>query len=131
MQPPPAAVVAEAAGGAGQAPVGRGQHGRTLRRAAERERLTRADAPGLRLIHHDQQHRPGPSSQGHGRFTAPARQQAGAGELPGEVADVGVRHGRSGGRVPRYGGQGWMAAPLARSWGGLPISASAGPPARS
>jgi len=38
-----------------------------------------------------------------------------------------------GGRVRerRDDGQGWMAVPLVRSWGGLPISASAGPPARS
>ena len=210
MQPPPAVVVAEAAGGAdrprsaagstaeqsGERPNVNGSPGRTPRSAPH---TSRSAAPA------------GPSSQGHGRFTAPARQQgrpgpaeqqrrirrapgwpvirrggpggagAAASRQPAWAAPSGSRPGgaiglaptadamcppgaarascpagspaparrcrlirparpggkerrdlrAAGGVPPRYGGQGQMAAPLARSWGGLPISASAGPPARS
>jgi hypothetical protein len=70
-----------------------------------------------------------------------------ADKLPGEVAGAGAqRPPDPGSRLLRQAGQRaarrrvgerrddgrrWMAALRARSWGGLPISASAGPPARS
>ena len=72
----------------------------------------------------------------------PARGAAGPGGLPPRAAGAscGPRPGGRGRRDLRVAGgvrerrddgQGQMAAPLARIWGGLPISASAGPPARS
>jgi hypothetical protein len=68
-QPPRPVAEAEAPRVPGHPPVGSRQDRRAPPIAAKRERRARAHAPGLRLVHHYQQHRPGLSLRGHRRST--------------------------------------------------------------